>query len=201
MGMRGPVLFAVWACTATALTASTVAEDAHASVSIAVTWEALLRQSTGAAVLTALDAQSVWENGRIFTYTRLRVDQSIVGDLPVGGEAFVRTMGGVVGKIGQVVEGEAVFVPGRTSLLFLRSGPAGSWMVAARGQGQFPVTVADPQKPARVVRSHAVGAVVPPPVIVSSAADRLAADVLDDRPLDDAVLDIAAAWGRAHAQP
>jgi hypothetical protein len=110
----------------------------------------------------------------------------------------VRTLGGVVGKIGQLVEGEAVFVPGQASLLFLHDGTAGSLVVTARGQGQFPVAEADAQHPARVVRSKDVGALLPPQVNVSSARQRLAAEVVHDRPLDDVAGEIATEWGRTH---
>ena len=79
-------------------------------------------------------------------------------------------MGGIVGKVGQIVEGEAAFAPGETSLLFLRPGPVGAYVVTARGQGQFPVVADDPQQPAHIVRSHAVGMLVPPRAATATAA-------------------------------
>jgi len=104
-----------------------------------------------------------------------------------------------VGKIGQLVEGEAVLAVGRSSLLFLRAGPAGTLDVTARGQGQFPVVAdVDPAKPARLVRSNATGALLPPRA-VAGATSRLAADVLHGRVVEEAAGDIAAAWSRAHA--
>jgi hypothetical protein len=174
--------------------------DASASVSIAATFDGLLRASTTAAVVSAIESRAVWEDGRIYTYTHVRVERPIAGELGTGAEAWVRTMGGVVGKVGQIVEGEAVFMPGDRSVLFLRPGPVGAYVVTDRGQGQFPV-VTDEHQTARVVRSHAVGMLVPARRVLSTATTpRLAADVLHDRPVDDVVQEIAAAWDAAHAR-
>jgi len=175
--------------------------DARASVSIAVTWEGLLRESTAAAVLTPVESHAVWENGRIYSYTRMHVDRVVAGDLATGGDAWVRTMGGVVGDIGQIVEGEAMLADGKPSLLFLRAGPPVALDVTARGQGQFPVVAASADAPARVVRNRAAGALLAPRVALSSAGTRLAADVLHDRSVDDAAVEVAADWIRVHAHP
>jgi hypothetical protein len=182
---------------------------ARASVSIAVTWEGLLRESTAAAIVTPIEARAVWENGRIYTYTHVRIDRAIAGDLGTARDAWVRTMGGVVGKIGQIVDGEPVLVPGQSSLLFLHPGPVGAYEVTARGQGQFPVVLDDPHHPgsARFVRSTSVGALVMPRTAAAPAtgstsaspARRLAAEVVHGRAVEDVVHEIADAWQSTHA--
>ncbi len=177
-----------------------VPADAAASVSIAATFDGLLHDSTTAAVVTASESRAVWEDGRIYTYTHVHVSRAVAGELTTGGEAWVRTMGGVVGKVGQIVEGEAAFAPGDSSLLFLRPGPVGAYVVTDRGQGQFPVVVDDPKQVAHIVRSHSVGMLVAPRVAVATPAPRLAAEVLHGRPVDDVAQEIAAAWGAAHAR-
>jgi hypothetical protein len=177
-----------------------IATSAPASVSIAATFDGLLHDSTAAAMVTAAESRPVWEDGRIYTYTHVHVDRAVAGELGTGVDAWVRTMGGVVGKVGQIVEGEAAFAPGEASLLFLRPGPVGAYVVTARGQGQFPVTRGDGQQPARIVRSHAVGMLVAPRVSTTASPARLAAEVLHDRPVDDVAQEIAAAWGAAHAR-
>jgi hypothetical protein len=183
--------------------AALAASDAGASVSIQVTWDGLLRESTAAAIVTPSESQSVWEGGRIYTYTHVHVDRAIVGDLTTGADVMVRTMGGVVGKIGQRVEGEAVLAPGHASLLFLHTGgnaPAGIYQVTARGQGQFPVVpAADPAAPPHLVRSNAAGALMAPNTVGPVPVPLLAADVVHGRLVDDVAVDVAAAWGRAHA--
>lgn len=183
------------------IAAVTLIGNAQASVSIAITWDGLIRQSTASAVMTPIEANCVWEGGRIYTYTRVRVDRTVAGDLPTGSEAWVRTMGGVVGKIGQIVEGEAVLTPGESSLLFVRAGPLETFEVTARGQGQFPIVPRDAKSPPRVVRSHAVGALVPPQLTASSARSRLAADVLHGHTVDEVAVAIAADWEPMHAHP
>src|SRR4029077_363296 len=123
------------------------------------------------------EARSVWEGGRIYTYTRVRVERPVAGNLDGAGELWVRTMGGIVGNIGQRVEGEAVLVPGQTSLLFVHAGGLTSVAeVTGRGQGQFPL-VAEGDGAPRIIRNRSVGLLLEPQVRISSAATRLAADV------------------------
>src|SRR5580692_4099391 len=135
--------------------------NSKASVSIVVGWDDLLHASTEAAIVTPTDAHSAWEAGRIYTYSHVRVDRAIAGTLASSGEALVRTMGGIVGDTGQRVEGEPLLSLGQASLLFLQPGPNGSFHVTARAQGQFPVVAASGSRPSYVVRSEAIGALVP----------------------------------------
>jgi len=199
--------------------AALVPTDAQASVSIAVGFDALVKDADAVAVITPVEAKSVWEDGRIYTYTRVKVDQSVAGELPSGSEGWVRTMGGVVGKIGQLVDGEPVFPPNKQSLLFLRkfAPAAGTWEVSARAQGQYPVSIDQTTKIRKVTKSGSVGVLFQPkPKPVETAAGvtpqaagasptqpafekvRLASEVIHDRPLDDVARDVAAAWKKAH---
>jgi len=193
------------------------AREACASVSIAVGFDALVSGADAIAVVTPIEAKSVWENGRIYTYTHVRAEQGVAGALTTGSEGWVRTMGGVVGDIGQLVEGEAVFVQGNRSMVFLHfldkqtsSGTwPNTWEVTARGQGQYSVVVDDATKARKVVRSRSMGAIVLPngPKAQTSQAPqqgttpqaaRLAGNVLHERVLDDAARELAAAWKRLH---
>ena len=201
--------------------------DARASVSIAVGYDALVKDADAVGVVTPVESKTVWEEGRIVTYTRVKVEQGVAGDLGTGSEGWVRTLGGVVGKIGQLVDGEPVFTPSKSSLLFLRKWKTGgTWEVSARAQGQYPIVVvaaavdadkANAVGQRRVMRSTAVGMLLPPkpastatvgpPAPVKTdpngAADRvaqvrLAGEVLHDRPLDEVTRDIAASWKTLH---
>jgi len=185
-----------------ALALTLASAGAHASTSIAASWDGLLHESSAAAVVTAVESRSAWENGRIYTYTRVHVDRAIAGELATGGEAWVRTMGGVVGKVGQVVEGEAVLVPGQTSLIFLHHGPAeviGAYEVTSRGQGQFAV-VPDAKSGTRLVRATKETGIVLPHTRPPLAPPRLAAEVLHGRMLEDVAREVAASWSAAHAR-
>jgi hypothetical protein len=207
-------------CLALSLPAAStfVSTDARASVMIAVTWDALLKDASSVALVTPVEARSVWEDGRIYTYTRVRVDNGVAGELGTGAETFVRTLGGVVGKIGQVVDGEPVLTVGRQSLLFLHPGPLGSTEVSARAQGQFAITF-DENKQPKLVRSSGVGVLFPPKAglavdptkgnlsgqsiattPVSHSPGPLAGEMLHNKPLADGIRDIAAAWKRAHGK-
>lgn len=177
----------------------TISSDSQASVSIALSWDDLLGESIAAAFITPIESRSVWEQGRIVTYTRVHVDRTVAGALPAAADPWLRTLGGVVGHVGQRVEGEAVLSFGDQALVFLRAGLGGTFHVTERAQGQFPVVAKAGSGP-RVVRPNAVGLLVKPIAAPSSSAARLAADVLHDRAVDDAARDIAADWERTHAQ-
>jgi hypothetical protein len=119
-------------------------------------------------------------------------------------EVMVRTRGGAVGKIGQIVEGEALLPVGSASLLFLRlavdpvsKAPLGYFTVVARAQGQFPIVVGDDHE-RRLVRASDVGGLVPPATAATQPAQRLAGEALHQRRVDDAVRDIVALWPRLH---
>jgi hypothetical protein len=177
------------------------AHDARASVSLAETWDALLHDSSGVAVVTAVDARGAWENGRIYTYTHLHVDRPLAGELAAGADVYVRTMGGIVGDVGQSVEGEAVFQAGSSCLVFVHPGPSGAFLVTARGQGQFPVEKdPDPVAPRRLARGYSLGALVRPSQ-AGSPPPRLAAEVVAGRIVDDVAKDVVADWPRLHTKP
>jgi hypothetical protein len=181
-----------------AVFAATLAPDrAVASVSLAVSWERLVQASAEAAIVTATDARSAWEGGHVYTYSHVHVDRAIAGALPTGADAWVRTLGGIVGDIGQRVEGEAQLVLGQQSLVFLQPDPNGTFHVTARAQGQFPVIPANAQQPAHVVRSGAIGALVRANE-PTSAALLLASEALHGLAVDDAVREVLSAWSRTH---
>ena len=190
--MVGSVLLAA----ATGLVASP--RDAQASVSIAVGWSELLRGSSDAAVVSATGQRSTWEGGRIYTYTEVQVQRAMAGSMTTGSTAWIRTRGGVVGHIGQEVEGEAVLTGG-PSLVFLHHGSSGAYEVTARAQGQFPVMGDLPSQPPYVVESHGRGAIVPRALPTPMLPPPLAADVLRGLSLDQAATQITGAWGAAHA--
>jgi hypothetical protein len=118
----------------------------------------------------------------------------------------VRTLGGEVGDVAQLVEGEATFAPGRPSLVFLRPhvdpvrrAPTGAMSVVERAQGQFPIET-DARARARLALARDLGALVPPSGrTVDGGASRFARDVLEGRSVDDAARTIAAAWRIAHS--
>lgn len=122
------------------------ASAAWATVARSVALAELVQKSQLVATATPLEAHSRWEDfggqRRIVTYTRVRVDSRVAGT-DLGSEVLVRTLGGEVGNIGQVVDGEAVLEIGQPSLLFFAPGYDGVLGVTAMAQGQFPIRADD----------------------------------------------------------
>ncbi len=186
------------------------AREARASVSATVLFEELVQGATAAAVVAPVEQRAVWEDGRIVTYTRVRIDRLIAGQLPA--EIWIATHGGVVGHILQRVEGEPSFAFEQRSLLFVRPhldpvtrAPTSTFVVVERAQGEFPIA-GGAQNP-RLGLAPDLGELLPPaPAHWARAVDHLppgsaahfARDVLDNRPLDEAAREIAATWRRLH---
>ncbi len=126
---------------AAALLLTLLPAGASASLARAVSLAQLVSRSEQIVVGTPLEAHARWETlggqRRIVTYTRVRVDAAIDG----GGqsEVLVRTLGGHVGDIGQVVSGEAMLSIGQRALMFLGRTPDGVLGVTAMAQGHFPL--------------------------------------------------------------
>ncbi|HEX7601730.1 MAG TPA: hypothetical protein VF316_09000 [Polyangiaceae bacterium] len=191
------------------LAGATVATDADASVSVAVLFDGLVASSASVDVVTPAEAHAVWEDGRIYTYTRVHVDVAVAGSLAGGSDVWVQTMGGEIGDIGQLVEGEAVLVPGKSSMLFLKPAQSGTFVVTARGQGQFPVRIDPATRVAKVNRNRVAGVLLTPRPGTVARAQALApsvavaalpaAEVLDEKSVDDAAKEVRSAWKRTHA--
>jgi hypothetical protein len=94
------------------------------------------------AVGTPVETRSMWEyaegRNRIVTYHRFQVERVAAGKLD-GTEVWVRSLGGRVGDIGQVVEGEAVLPQGKKLMLFLTNRGDGSMGVVGMEQGVWVV--------------------------------------------------------------
>lgn len=196
--MRSSKLPSPWSFALAAIVSSLVCADAHASTSIALGVDDLARASDAVARVTPIASSSAWENGRIVTTTRARVDAVVAGSAPT--EVSVRTLGGIVDGIGQSVEGEAVLDVGSPAILFLArvQDDAGARMrVVGRAQGRW-VVARDGARD--VVRVRATGALVARrpdgPVAPSGAL----ATSLDGAPLEQAVSAAASAWRSTHAR-
>ncbi len=140
--------------------------EAHARVSIAYAPEELVAASPWALVVTPTEKRSLWEHvagsRRIVTYTKLRIDDAIYGD-GMGGTVWVRTMGGSVGKIGQLVSGEAQLDIGQPAVVFLAQAKAGTYVVSGAAQGHFPILTEkrDDAEIRKLSYSPAVGKLIP----------------------------------------
>jgi hypothetical protein len=115
---------------------------AEASLAVGLGLPELMRESSRVAFSTSLEASSRWEElggtRRIVTYHRVRLDELVAG---ASGETelMVRTLGGRVGDIGQIVHGEAALAVGEPCLLFLRDAPGSVSVVVEHAQGHYPL--------------------------------------------------------------
>jgi hypothetical protein len=116
---------------------------AEASVARAISMKALIQRSRSVVLGTPLAASSEWaeigDTRRIVTLTRVRIDEHVARDAPGASEVLVRTLGGRVGKLGQLVHGEAELRSNETAMLFLHDDDAGLSSVTAMAQGHYPV--------------------------------------------------------------
>jgi hypothetical protein len=160
--------------------------SAEASVAVLISLEDLTAASTYVVVATAGEQRSLWEETpsgrRIVTYTRLAVDRSVAG--PAEKELWVRTLGGVVDKIGQSVSGEAQLTSGSRALLFLARVDAGL-VVTAMAQGHYPVVEGEGEASGkatapRLAGSPDAGMLLPRRGPTISARERLVGLTLDE---------------------
>jgi len=117
---------------------------ARAAVVRAVTLEDLVVQSQHAFVGTPIDSFSLWEvvgrRRRLVTYTRVRAEYSFDGRPPDDPDLMVRSLGGMVDGVGQVVPGEAVLRRGSTAALFVHRIHPTIFCVTAMAQGHYPLS-------------------------------------------------------------
>lgn len=126
-----------------------------ASTARALSLPELVGSSRFALVGTTTEVKSNWEtvgdSRRIVSYHEVQVAYPIDGRPPADTRLMVRTLGGRVGSIGQLVHGEARLELDSPSVLFLAAAGDGFLGVTAMAQGHYPLR-ADGD---RVLRLHA----------------------------------------------
>lgn len=120
------------------------ANAAHATTARAVSLPDLVRRSTRIARATALDSfarsEEIGGTRHIVTYSRMRIDDAIFGS-SADSETLVRTLGGRVGDVGEIVHGEAELTLNQTGIVFLVADDDGVEQVTAMAQGHYPVAI------------------------------------------------------------
>jgi len=114
---------------ATVVKAASLAQLLAASDSIVV----------GMAVSATSSYASVGGSKLLVTDTRIEIARSLRGSAAAGQTLRVRTLGGRMGEIAQLVPGEARLELGQVCLLFLRKDRGGLLRVAGMAQGQYPL--------------------------------------------------------------
>jgi hypothetical protein len=123
-----------------------LSKRASASVVRALSLSELVHTSRFACVGTAVNAVGRWEtigrSERIVTYSLIRLEHSVDGRPAPTRELMVRTLGGRVDGIGQVVPGEATLRLNEPATVFLEDLSKDLFAVTAMAQGHYPL-VAD----------------------------------------------------------
>lgn len=119
------------------------AGSARASMARAISLEALTLSSRHVVVGTPVDAESRWEviggRKRIVTYSRVLVSELVAGADPGQAELMLRSLGGRVGEVGQIVHGEADLAIDQAVVLFVGQADASPLFVQAMSQGEYPL--------------------------------------------------------------
>lgn len=125
--------------------AGLVSRPAEAGVMIPTSLQQLVQTSEHVLVATPRLGDSAWEevggSRRIVTYTRLTVEEPLDGRSPADSELLVRTLGGQVDRLGQVVHGEAELRRDEVCVLFLKDRHDGTYRVTGLAQGHYPLTL------------------------------------------------------------
>ena len=144
---------------------------ALATVARAMSVKDLTDNSRAVLLGEPVEAYGEWarigEQRRIVTYTRVLLREPVLGNPE--SEVMVQTLGGRVGKIGQVVHGEAALRLNEPSLLFLQDADSGVTRVTAMAQGHYRL-VSDTQGIERLKLSPRLASLLPSK---SAAVDRL----------------------------
>jgi hypothetical protein len=120
-----------------------VSRSAEASVARALSLGELLYKSNHVLVGTATDAYGTWEvigkRRCIVTYSLFRVEEPLDGREPPGSEITIRTLGGIVGDLGQRFFGEAMVALRERATVFVHDTAPSLYVVTAMAQGHYPL--------------------------------------------------------------
>jgi hypothetical protein len=119
------------------------ARAAKATTARAVSLQDLVQRSSRIVRSTPLDSfarsETIGGTQHVVTYSRLRVEEAIHGDSPES-EILVRTLGGTLGALGEIVHGEAELALNQPCVVFLRTSAEGVELVTAMAQGHYPLS-------------------------------------------------------------
>jgi hypothetical protein len=156
------------------------ANAVFASQFVPIPFAELVRTSSRIWLALPLESQSEWIETRvgklIVTHTRVACEDEVMAGSGHASELWVRTLGGSIGKLGQLVPGEAKLRVGERCVVFL-SRPSAHHAVNGMAQGHYAL-----RREARIERLSAnVEA------LSARAAKGSAVSMLADRELNEAL--------------
>jgi hypothetical protein len=108
-----------------------------AAVSVPASVEDLARGSDAVVRARVVGLSARWVGARIYSFTELDVTGVWRGSAPA--RLRIATAGGVVGRIGQRVDGMAAFAPAEEVVVFVSQGDGGAFRVNGLAQGKFAI--------------------------------------------------------------
>ncbi|MBN1606873.1 MAG: hypothetical protein JW940_09580 [Polyangiaceae bacterium] len=161
---------------------------AQATVARALSLTELVGKSDAVIVGTPTRWSSQWVSigghRRMVTDTRIKVTRRVFGVDTHVTEITVRTLGGRIGDLGQLVHGEASFGRGQSALVFLRRLDGSRYRVTGMAQGHFSVGP-DAQGIIRLGRglngTHLLGGSFSPVSLVGADLEQAIATILEIR--------------------
>lgn len=128
-----------------------LAPRARATLMRGLPLRALCAQSQHILLARAIEAQcvSLPIGGRsmIVTETKLRIEDALAKAAPSSVEIVVRTLGGVLNGVGELVHGQAELSFGQPCLAFLKSADDGALWVTGMAQGHYPIVSGERSEP------------------------------------------------------
>src|SRR5688572_9864103 len=117
---------------------------AEATTARGLTLEVLSKKSQHIVVGTPLDSvvryETIAGQKRIVTETRFGIDDE-VASAPGDSEILVRTLGGILDGVGELVHGEAQLVLNERSVVFLHARADGVLWLQGMAQGHYPLRI------------------------------------------------------------
>ena len=118
-------------------------QSAHATLVTGLTLKQLVNRSAHIVIVSALDSSSFYTTigGRrcIVTETRVQVRDALGPQAPHARVMSVRTLGGKVGAMGELVLGQASFSASTPDVAFLKLGADGAHWFVGMAQGHYPL--------------------------------------------------------------
>lgn len=109
--------------------------------------EELIGRSQHAVIGTALSARCLYltlgSRRTLVTETRLRIEGALALEAPAAAEITVRTLGGQLDGVGEMVHGQAEFHYGQLCVGFLERASDGACWVTGMAQGHYPLDRTD----------------------------------------------------------
>jgi hypothetical protein len=134
-----------------AVVGTSLPHAAQATLVSGLTLAQLVTRSTHIVVLTALDASSLYADlsghRRIVTDVRARVEDVLAKSSPQAPELTLRTLGGNIGHVGQLVLGQPVLSLGSSDVAFVKRGADGRYWFVGMAQGHYPLRGALREEP------------------------------------------------------